>query len=69
MSPNPTRVFIVLDVVDVAVSSDPNEGSIISMKVRDGADISLWLLPGAMAKMQALLAEADMRHAKSNQPQ
>lgn len=69
MPSDPSRVFIVLDVVDVAVSADPNEGSIISMKVRDGADVSLWLPAEAMAKLQAMMAEADLKHAKSVQPQ
>ena len=69
MPSDPSRVFIVLDVLGVAVSGDPSEGSIISMKVREGTDVSLWLPAEAMAKLQAMMAEADLKHAKSLQPQ
>ena len=51
------------------VSADPSEGSIISMKVREGADVSLWLPAEAMAKLQAMMAQADLKHARSLQPQ
>lgn len=69
MAHDPSRVFIIQDVLNVAVSADPNEGSIICLKVRDGADVSLWLSAESMAKLQAMLAEADMKHAKILQPQ
>ncbi len=69
MPSDPSRVFIVLDVLNVAVSADPREGSIISLKARDGDDVSLWLPAEAMAKLQAMMAEADLKHAKSLQPQ
>lgn len=69
MRQDPCRVFIVSDIREVAVSSDPSEGSMITLKVREGADLSLWLTFQSMAKLQALLAKADMKHAKSVQPQ
>ncbi|MDU0343724.1 hypothetical protein [Bosea rubneri] len=69
MPSDPSRVFIILDVLNIAVSADPSEGSIISMKVREGADVSLWLPAEAMAKLQAMMAQADLKHAKSLQPQ
>ncbi|RDJ20135.1 hypothetical protein DWF00_16630 [Bosea caraganae] len=64
MTRKPSRVFVVSRIRDVIVSADPSEGALIGMEVPGEADIELRLPADALAKLEALLANANMEQAK-----
>jgi len=67
MANKPSTQAIVVDVVDVTISRDPAEGAIIKLSIDGSTDVELVFDALALARLQAVLAEADRIQA-ADQP-
>ncbi|MBW4656620.1 MAG: hypothetical protein KME20_26785 [Kaiparowitsia implicata GSE-PSE-MK54-09C] len=64
MPKKPSRVIVVTDINQIMVSSDPSEGALINLEIPDEANLELRLPASALAKLEAMLASANLEQAK-----
>ncbi len=69
MTNKPSTQAIVLDVVDVTISRNPTEGAIIKLSIDGATDVELVFDALTLARLQAVLAEADRIQAKDQPTQ
>jgi hypothetical protein len=70
MPRKPALLLRVTDAVSVTVSNEPLEGAILRFALHgDPNDLELHLPALAVARLQALLVEADRQQATSKTPQ
>jgi len=69
MTNKPSTQAIVLDVVDVTISRNPIEGAIIKLSIDGATDVELVFDALTLARLQAVLAEADRIQAKDQPTQ
>ncbi len=69
MANKPSTQVIVLDVVDVTISRDAAEGAIIKLSIDGSTDVELVFDALTLARLQAILAEADRIQAEEQRTQ
>lgn len=69
MANKPSTQVTVLDVVDVTISRDAAEGAIIKLSIDGSTDVELVFDALTLARLQAILAEADRIQAEEQRTQ
>lgn len=69
MAEKPSTQVMVLDVVDVTISRDPAEGAIVKLSIDGSTDVELVFDALTLARLQAVLAEADRLQAEDRRMQ
>ena len=69
MANKPSTQAGVLDVVDVTISRDAAEGAIIKLSIDGSTDVELVFDALTLARLQAILAEADRIQAEEQRTQ
>ncbi|MBA4220910.1 MAG: hypothetical protein C0458_09310 [Methylobacterium sp.] len=69
MANKPSTQARVLDVVDVTISRDAAEGAIIKLSIDGSTDVELVFDALTLARLQAILAEADRIQAEEQRTQ
>lgn len=59
-----TASYEVLDTAELVVSADASEGALISLECFGGTRVRLVFAPLQLAKLEALLARANLEQAK-----
>ena len=69
MANKPSTQARVLDVVDMTISRDAAEGAIIKLSIDGSTDVELVFDALTLARLQAILAEADRIQAEEQRTQ